>query len=189
MGDSTSRDLEQQISFARHNFDNLQSLIRFSDTKAAAIVTIVIFLAASGLQVAKDAIPFVSWRSYRYVLASVLALFAGVIFLGSFGLIIVMAQNVLRPRGARHYRLPKAGVDFMWQDHVISHQTNEAYGATVKASTPELILRNVTDQVFELATISKEKMDALVKARLAIWCAFTSWVVGVITCMLLLRWK
>ena len=51
--------LEQQIQFARHNFENHQALIRFADTKAAAIITIVIFplTFVSSVYVPTDSMP------------------------------------------------------------------------------------------------------------------------------------
>jgi len=153
------------------------------------LVTLVIFLAASGLQVVKDAVPHVNWHSCRHLIASGLLVLAGLAFLTAFGWIVWMVQNVLRPRGARHYRSPKAGVDLMWQDHVLAHGTNGAYADAVRGATTVLLLRNITDQIFEVASISKDKMDALVRARFAIWCAFVSWVIAVVSGLLLTRWK
>lgn len=181
-----SGDVKEQISFARHNFDNLQSLIRFSDTKAAAIVTINIFLAASGIQIAKDAVVYFKWK---YPLTSTALLVAGCVFFGSFTWIVWTVQRVLRPRGARHYRHPQNNVDLMWQDHILAHGTNARYAAAVQAATPELLLKNLTDQVFEVASISKDKMDALVSARFAIWSAVVSWIIVVVASFFLLRWK
>lgn len=49
--ESDGKGVELAIQFARHNFDNHQALIRSSDTKAGVTVTIMVFLAASALQV------------------------------------------------------------------------------------------------------------------------------------------
>ena len=64
----------------------------------------------------------------------------------------------------------------MWQDHVLLHQNNEDYFSAVRAAPPELILRNLTDQIFELSHISSEKMRALTNIRGVIWLGFASWV-------------
>jgi hypothetical protein len=65
----------------------------------------------------------------------------------------------------------------MWQDHVLLHENNEVYFSAVRVADRELILRNLTDQVYELAHISKEKMQALAKIRAVAWLGFGSWVV------------
>lgn len=51
----------EQIAFARHNFDNLQSLIRFADAKAGFFASFLLFLVASTFPVGKDAIPKLRW--------------------------------------------------------------------------------------------------------------------------------
>ena len=64
----------------------------------------------------------------------------------------------------------------MWQEHVLLHESNEVYFSAVRASSADLILRNLTNQVFELAHISKEKMHALTRNRQIVWLGFVSWV-------------
>jgi hypothetical protein len=173
---SDDKALEIAIQFARHNFDNHQALIRSSDTKAGVMVTIMVFLAASALQIGKDSVVklhlqpcLVAWTSVLFVLAAV-GLFASVLW--SF----VVVFRVVRPRGAR-YTVPQKGHDLLWQDHVLLYENNEAYFSAVRAAVPELILRNLTDQVYELSHISKEKMQALAKNRAVVWLGFGSWVI------------
>ena len=79
------------------------------------------------------------------------------------------------------------GRELMWQDHVLLHKNNEEYFSAVRAASPELILRNLTDQVFELAHISSEKMKALAGVRFLIWIGFASWVVVIASGLLLER--
>jgi uncharacterized YccA/Bax inhibitor family protein len=89
------------IQFARHNFDNHQSLIRSSDTKAGVMVTIAVFLAASALQISKDAVSKLAWSPCSHLLSSLV--FVG----GSLGLFVsvlwafVTVLRVLKPRGAQ----------------------------------------------------------------------------------------
>jgi hypothetical protein len=181
-----NENLDMQIQFARHNFDNHQSLIRLSDTKAGATVTIMVFLVASALQVSKDAIAKLHLQPCSAVVVS------GLFILSCIGLLVsvlwsfVAVYRVLRPRGARFTSAQK-GRELMWQDHVLLHQNNEEYFLAVRTASPELILRNLTDQVFELAHISSEKMKALASVRFLLWIGFASWVVVIGSGLLLER--
>lgn len=184
--DPDNKPLEQAIQFARHNFDNHQSLIRSSDTKAGVTVTIMVFLAASGLQIGKDAVVKLHFRPCLIALASILFLLAAAGLLGAVLWSFVVVFKVLRPRGAR-YTAPKKGHDLIWQEHVLLHENNEAYFSAVSSATAELILRNLTDQIYELAHISKEKMHALAKNRTVAWLGFGSWVVLIASGLILER--
>lgn len=172
MGDN---DQGVPIQFARHNFDNHQALIRSSDAKAGVMVTVVVFLAASGLQISKDAV------SKLHISPCVVAISSAIFVLAALGLAVavlwsfVTVHRVIRPRGASHYPSVEKGRDLMWQEHVVLHGTGEAYFSAVRAAPPELILRNYTDQIFELAHISKEKMAAIASARAILGLAFLSW--------------
>jgi hypothetical protein len=181
-----SNDLDKQIQFARHNFDNHQALIRSSDTKAGATVTIMVFLAASGLQISKDAVGKLHLEPCSVALGSCLFVFSAVGLLISVLWSFVAVHRVLRPRGARFTPAQK-GRELMWQDHVLLHENNEEYFSSVKAASPELILHNLTDQIFELAHISSEKMRAITNVRALIWLGFTSWVVLIAAGLLLGR--
>ncbi len=57
------------------------------------------------------------------------------------------------------------------------------------ASLPLALLRNTTDQVFELSHISKEKMDAFHQARYRLWILFSFWALTVVAGILIVRWK
>jgi len=75
----------------------------------------------------------------------------------------------------------------MWQEDVLSYQNNEEYFSAVREASPELILRNLTDQIFQLADISNAKMRALTNARVSIWLGFASWGVLFASVLLLGR--
>jgi hypothetical protein len=183
---STENDLQIAIQFARHNFDNLQALIRASDTKAAVMVTIMVFLTASALQISKDAVAHLHHPCLT-------ATGSGLFILAAVGLLVAVlwsflaVHRVLRPRGAR-FTAAQKGQDLMWQEHVLLHENNEVYFSAVQAATPGLILRNLTNQVFELAHISKEKMRALENSRRAIWLGFWSWVILIASGLILGRY-
>jgi hypothetical protein len=180
-----------QTLFVRHNFDNLQALIRFSDTKAAALVTLMVFLGASGLQVSKEAIPAVHFSECYFAVLTASSIFVGAVlaFVISLTICVWTVQTVLRPRGARHYKPGKGESNLMWQDHIASYGDNAAYFKAVSSASPGLLLRNVSDQVFELAHISKEKMNALHWTRRTLWWGFWSWLMTIVSAMLLVRWK
>jgi hypothetical protein len=184
--DSDEKTLDLEIHFARHNFDNHQALIRSSDTKAGVNVTIMVFLAASALQLSRDAVGklhlepcFVATLSGLFVLAS-----AGLLLSVIWSFVTVL--RVLRPRGARYTR-PQKDRDLMWQEHVLLHDSNEGYFSAVRGASAELILRNLTDQIYELAHISAEKMAALNKNRWATRLGFWSWVLVIASAFLLGR--
>jgi hypothetical protein len=181
--------LNQQIQFARHNFDNHQALIRASDAKAGVLVTLMVFLAASSLQVSKDAVGKLRWSPCCPLILSALFVVACIGLAVAVIWSLVTVQRVLKPRGAAHYRAPQKDRDLMWQDHVLLHGTNQEYGAAVRGATEELILQNLTNQVFELAHISKEKMDALRGARWAAYLAFISWAGSITSSLILLKLK
>ena len=167
--------MNDAIQFARHNFDNHQALIRSSDAKAGLTVTIMVFLAASALQISKDAIGKLHLQPRCLAAVSILFVVAAAGLLLSVLWSFVTVQRVLRPRGAR-YTSPQKGRDLLWQEHVLLHESGEAYFFAVRAASEEVILRNLTDQVYELAHISAEKMAALAANRRVAWLGFWSWV-------------
>jgi hypothetical protein len=178
--------LEAEIQFARHNFDNHQALVRSSDTKAGVTVTIMVFLAASALQISKDAVGKIRFEPCLVAAVSLIFLLAAAGLFVSVLWSFVSVFRVLRPRGAR-YTSPKKGQDLMWQDHVLLHENNEDYFSAFRGAAPELILRNLTDQIYELAHISKEKMESLVSGRWVVWVGFWSWVLLIASGLFLQR--
>jgi hypothetical protein len=184
--DLEDKSLDAELQFARHNFDNHQSLIRFSDAKAGATLTVMVFLAASALQLSKEAVAKLRVDSLSVATLSVVFAVAALGLLFSVLWSFVAVYRVLRPRGARYTKAEK-GKDLMWQDHVLLHENGESYFCAVRAAPPELILRNLTDQVYELAHISKEKMDALSRGGWAIWVGLCSWVLLILSGLCLER--
>jgi hypothetical protein len=187
MTSAANQTLVHQIEFARHNFDNHQALIRASDAKAGVLVTLMVFLAASSLQVSKDAIGKLRWSSPALLIVSALLVLATIGLVVAVVWSLVAAQRVLQPRWGADNKTPQKDRELMWQDHVLLHPTSQEYGAAVRAASDELILHNLTDQVFELAYISKIKMDALHGARWAIYLAFCSWTGSIASSVILWR--
>jgi hypothetical protein len=180
-------DLEQQIQFARHNFENHQAVIRLADAKAAALITIVIFLAASGLQIAKEATHVLVFDTRAGLAFSIVFICSCVTFLLAFLWCLFRVESALKPRAG--HRKPEVGRDILWQDHVLNHPNDDQYFHAVRKADSELLLRNLTDQIYELALISRKKMSAIQQARRASLWAAASWVVNMISALILLRWK
>lgn len=186
-GTTPPSSITDQLAFARFNFDNCQSLIRFSDTKTGAIMTLVIFLGASAMPVARDAVHRLSAAPCWRLVASWVFVASGVGFLCAFALLLWAAHNVVNPRGARHYTQPVRGRDLIWQEHVLAHRSQEEYFNAIAVAEPILLLRNLTDQVYELASISRDKMAALAVVQSRMWWVFGCWFVNVLGSFLLSR--
>jgi hypothetical protein len=182
-------DTNSQLQFARHNFDNHQNLIRFADTKAAAFVTVMVFLGASSFPFAKDVVGKLRWQWYGGAFTSGVYVVSYLVFLLAFLAIVILTLEVIKPRGARHYRSPQAGRSLMFYEHILMHTSTDTYFDAVAAAPPDLILRNTTDQVFELAHICRDKMAALTRARTFLFIAFYSWLFNICTGLLIMRWK
>jgi hypothetical protein len=187
MTSDPNRTLDRQIEFARHNFESHQAIIRASDAKAGVLVTVMFFLAASSLPVSRDAIGKLRWSSPGVAIVSSLLVLSIIGLVLAVVWSLVAAQRVLKPRWGSRYKTPQKDRDLMWQDHVLLHATSQEYGAAVRAASDDLILQNLTDQVFELAEISKIKMDALYEARWAVYLAFCCWT-GSVACSVIL-WR
>lgn len=167
-----SRTVDDQVQFARHNLDNHQALIRFADTKAAAFLTLLVFLGATALPIAKDAAPKLRLIACGGAFTSSLYLVSSALFLIGFGWTLTPVYLVMTPRGARHHQSARRGHELLFFDHVLLHPNHEDYFAAVSGAAPELLLRNLTDQVYELAAICHDKMGYLNKARLPVFLSF-----------------
>ena len=181
-------DPSQQLQFLRHNFDNHQNLIRLADAKAAAYVTLIVFLAASAFAIAKDVVGKLRWHwgggaftSCVYVIS-----YAGLLL--AFLRIVKLTHDVIKPRGARHYTAPQAVHSLMFYEHVLLHDSNESYFNAIAVASLDLLIRNTSDQVFELAHICSEKMAAVTRARRPLLIAFISWVLNMCAGLFIVRW-
>ncbi len=178
-----------QLQFARHNFDNHQSLIRLADAKAAAYVTLLIFLGASSFPIAKDVVGKLHAQWGGGAFTSAVWLVSYIVFLVAFLWVVLLTHSVIKPRGARHYKSAQHGQSLMFYEHILLHASSDDYFQAIAAAAPDQILRNTTDQVYELAHICRDKMAALTHAREPLLVAFFSWALNVCTGLLLVRWK
>src|SRR5260370_29511511 len=87
--------VSEQIQFARHNFDNHQALIRFADTKAAAVMTLVVFLCGVTIPVARDPVPKIRWPLGGGGISSGLYLLSYLALLWALGATLVLVAEVI----------------------------------------------------------------------------------------------
>jgi pycsar effector protein len=157
----SSSALDDQLNFAWRNFEDQQAIIRAADLKAGYLVTFLLFFAASTIPLGESVFP----KLHRTAdVAGAIGLLYLVMYAGlaaAFLRSLYLISHVLMPRIARHHRSPKQGSELLYYEHVIRHTDSERYYAAVANATPDQLLRNVTDQVFELAQICKSKIDSL----------------------------
>jgi hypothetical protein len=177
------------LAFARHVFDNYQALIRSIDAKAGAVVALAIFLGASLFPVIKDAVSHVSRSGLFIRIISFSFAASGSGFVLCFLWLLRAISGVIKPRGARFYPAVKKTHDLLWQEHIAKHEDNRSYFEAISSATSNILLRNLTDQVFELAHISKEKMGALNRGFTALYWLFTFWLLNIPAGLILLGWK
>ena len=93
----------------------------------------------------------------------------------------------MTPRIARHHQTPREGSELLYYEHVIRHKDSEQYFNAVSHASPEQLLRNITDQVFELSLICKAKLENLrgfavsFKWTVVAWCVSTAigfWIIA-----------
>jgi len=181
--------VEAQLQFARHNFDNQQGLIRAADTKAAVYVTLLIFLGGSAVPLARDVVQRFHWSPCWPAIVSGLYVLSCVGFLIGFVLAAVFVHHVIKPRGARHYGEAQLGHEMHFFGHIKKYANNQKYFEAVASAQSDLLLRNLTDQIFELATICDEKMAGVAKARIPIFIAFCSWALNLSAGLWILHWR
>jgi len=172
--------MEDQLNFAWRNFEDQQAIIRAADLKAGYLVTFLLFFAASTIPLGEQVFPKLRWTANAAGIAGVLYLITyGGLALG-FVWSLYLISHVLMPRVARHHQSPRAGCELLYYEHVARHEDSSHYFAAVSSATPEQLLRNVSDQVYELSQICKSKIDSLrqfstsFKWTLMAWCVSTA---------------
>jgi len=185
----SSSALDNQLNFAWRNFEDQQAIIRAADLKAGYLVTFLLFFAASTIPLGESVFPKLH-RTADFSGAIgllYLAMYAGLAlaFLRSLYLI----SHVLMPRIARHHESPRQGSELLYYEHVIRHADSERYYAAVAGARPDQLLRNVTDQVFELAQICKVKIDSLRAFSVSFKWTLLFWSLSTGLGFVILRWR
>lgn len=173
---SASVQLQEQIAFARHNFENQQSTIRAADTKVGAVLTILFIVTVIAIPIGKEAIPKLHWAMGASVAAMSTVFLAGcIVFVVGVLRSLMLVVHVVRPRGVSGRSHTNAPGQLLFYKHVLQHRDPNEYFKAVGDASPELLLRNLTDQVFELARICEEKMDALDASKTPLMWTLYSW--------------
>jgi hypothetical protein len=183
---SEEKSCAEQIVFARHIFDNYQALIRSLDAKAGALLAVGVFLGASSFPVFKDAVTHLTMKTGIYKVISGALIASGGLFCVVFIILLHCLSVVVRPRGARFYKQKESLNHLIWQEHTAKHGDNVSYYQAVYQANSPVILRNLTDQIFELTQISREKMGAINSAFKVLYWLGMFWVLSVITGFILL---
>ena len=153
-------DLESAIRFTRHNFDNLQSIIRLADAKAAGILTVWVLIFGSSIQMGHQIFNkflICQWTKLNTILTLIMALLCILLTV----LAIIIFHKVIFPKKASHYEQSKTDRDLMYFEHILNHETQESYRQAIWNINPSLELRNLCDQVYELSYIVNQKMTGL----------------------------
>lgn len=183
----TSHD--DHLTFARHNFDNHQSLIRAADAKAGFLLTFLLFLGASTVPLGGDAVPKMRWIACGGALSSALYLASYGIFGCGFVWTLWKLHSVVSPRRAKHYSNPLPGRELIYFEHVIQHASSAEYFESVSRASSDVLLRNLTDQVFELAHICNRKMAAIRSSSAPFAATFLAWLANIGLGLWIVRWK
>jgi hypothetical protein len=181
--------VEDQLDFAWRNFEDQQAIIRAADLKAGYLVTFLLFFGASTIPLGKEVFPKLSWHGNAAGVASVLYLSTYAALVLGFVWSLYLISHVLMPRIARHHQSPRQGSELLYYEHVIRHKDSEHYFAAMASSTPEQLLRNVTDQVFELAQICKSKVDNLRHFSKSFKWTLVAWLISTALGFWIMSWK
>jgi hypothetical protein len=84
-------------------------------------------------------------------------------------------------------RLPfQPGRDLFFSADVASYSSRDEYFEALRASPNPLLLRNLSDQIFEVAGIAETKLKALAKVKTPLLLSFWCWAGNMLASFLLL---
>jgi hypothetical protein len=179
--------MAEQIEFAWHNFEDQQAIIRAADLKAGYLVPFLLFFGASTIPLGIEVVPKMKWAETAGALAAGLYLLTYAWLTVAFVWSLILISRALTPRIARHHKTPREGSKLLYYEHVLRHPDSEQYFQAVAKAGPEQMLRNITDQVFELSQICKAKLENLrafavsFKWTVVAWCLSTAvgfWIIA-----------
>lgn len=181
--------MEDQLSFAWRNFEDQQAIIRAADLKAGYLVTFLLFFGASTIPLGKEVFPKVHAAPTVQGAVSILYLATYIALAVGFAWSLYLISHVLMPRIARHHKAPVRGSELLYYEHVSRHKDSDQYFNAVASSTPDQLLRNVTDQVYELAQICKSKIDSLRHFSISFKWTLLAWFVSTALGFWIMSWK
>src|SRR5437763_10294584 len=128
--------LQSRLAFARYNYDTQQAIIRQLDTKAAAFITLLVFLATTTLSMSRDVCTRIHWSgrgsvtSWSYFV-SILALVTGFVFTA------ICVIRVIRPRGSEHTNISNG---LMFAVDILKYGEPNKYHVALEGATDEILL-------------------------------------------------
>jgi len=179
---------EERVHFAWKNFEDQQAIIRAADLKAGYLVTFLLFFGASTIPLGREVLPKLRWDG---VAAFASGLYAATYALSVIGFVwsMYLISHVMTPRIARRHQEPKPGADLLYFGHVARFETSDKYFEAMARAEPEQMLRNVTDQIFELAIIAKVKMDNLRAFSKSFKLTLVAWFLSTAAGFWIMSWK
>jgi hypothetical protein len=178
---------EEQIEFAWHNFEDQQAIIRAADLKAGYLVPFLLFFGASTVPLGTEVVPKMRWADGAGMIAATLYILTYAWVTVGFVWSLLLLSRAMTPRIAKHHSTPREGSELLYYEHVLRHKDHDAYFQALRNAGPDQMLRNITDQVFELSHICKAKLDNLrgfaasFKWTVVAWCVSTAigfWIIA-----------
>jgi hypothetical protein len=188
VSDTERNWMADRVEYAWKNFEDQQAIIRAADLKAGYLVTFLLFFGASTIPLGKEVLPKLRWVTPVEISMSALYGATYLAFALGFAWALHLISHVLTPRIARHHAKPADGRELLYYEHVVRHQDSKAYYEAMARVTPEEMLRNVTDQVFELAMICKVKVDSLRAFSQAFKITLVAWLVSTAVGFWIMTW-
>jgi hypothetical protein len=179
---------DDRVEFAWKNFEDQQAIIRAADLKAGYLVTFLLFFGASTIPLGKEVLPDLRWAKLTQDVVSGLYAVSYAIFAVGFVYALYLISHVLMPRIARHHAKPKDGRELLYYEHVVRFESSTAYYEAMARVNSDEMLRNVTDQVYELSMICKVKVDSLRAFSLAFKITLVAWFISTATGFWIMTW-
>jgi len=180
--------MKRRVEFAWKNFDDQQAIIRAADLKAGYLVTFLLFFGASTIPLGKEVLPKLRWGNSGEIFASGLYAVTYFVFAVGFGRALYLISHVLTPRVARLHAQAPTGSELLYYEHVVRYPERGTYYEAMAKASPEEMLRNVTDQVYELAMICKAKVDSLRAFSQAFKVTLVAWFVSTAAGFWIMTW-
>lgn len=179
---------EERLHFAWKNFEDQQAIIRAADLKAGYLVTFLLFFGASTIPLGREVLPKLRWDVSGGLPSGIYAASYALSVVG-FVWSMYLISHVMTPRVAKHHKELKPGADLLYFGHVASFESSEKYYAAVANAGPDVLLRNVTDQIFELAQIAKVKMANLRAFSKSFKLTLVAWFISTAVGFWIMSWK
>ena len=181
--------MAERVAFAWKNFEDQQANIRASDLKAGYLVTFLLFFGASTIPLGKEVLPRLRWGTSGQIGSSAAYAASYLAFAIGFVWALYLISHVLTPRIARHHAKPADGRELLYYAHVIRYRDSEAYYEALSKASADEMLRNITDQVFELSQICKKKIDSLRAFSKAFEVTLVAWFISTGVGFWIMTWK